>query len=223
MNLQKAVQRTALLLGIVGAICCSLALIVEFRPLLEQTLRHYRFEKLASSQAVQDSRNCWKGVLTEHGCNEERTGPWGAIHQIGATPALMAWSVAFPNSQAVELSDGLIRDFPLSMSREQIENVLQKDFSPSGAGVRHRQLTKGPWEEFPLSIVDRGEISVVRWNANLGIASIETRDGQVLYPTPLPPWWKYPSIALVPILGFLVPWCAVHAGGWMVSRFRPTN
>jgi hypothetical protein len=103
MNLQKAVQRTALLLGIGGAICGALAAFVEFRPIREQMLRHYRFEKLANSQAVQDARNCWKGVLTERGCNEEKTGPWGAIHQIGATPAPMAWSVALPNSQAVEL------------------------------------------------------------------------------------------------------------------------
>ena len=223
MNRKVGIQRLAMLLGIIGAICGALAAFVEFRPLREQTVRHYRFEKLANSQAVQDSRNCWKGVLTERGCNEEKTGPWGAIHQIGAIPAPMAWSVAFPNSQAIELSDGLIRDFPLSMTQEQIESVLRKDFPSGAAGDRRQQLTKGPLEEFPLSIVDRGEIGVVRWNANLGIASIETREGQILYPTPLPPWWAYTSIVLLPILGFFVPWGAVRASGRMVSRFRLTN
>jgi hypothetical protein len=52
------------------------------------------------------------------------------------------------------------------MSKEQIENVLQKEFPSGSAVVRHEQLTKGPWEEFPLSVVDRGEISVVRWSAD---------------------------------------------------------
>jgi hypothetical protein len=120
----------------------------------------------------------------------------------------------FPNSQAVPLRDGLIRDFPISMNHEQIEDVLEKEFPSGKAVVRHQQITEGPWEEFPLSVVDRGEISVVRWNADLRIASIETREGQNLYPTPLPPWWTYPLIVLFPILGFLIPWGTVRA-------FRP--
>jgi hypothetical protein len=222
MNLREGVRRLALLLGAVGAIFAAFASCVELRTVLKQTLRHNRFEQLANSQAVQDSRNCWKGVLSERGCNEEKTGPGGVEHQLGATNALMAWSVVFPNSQAIGLPDGQIRDFPISMSKEQIANVLQKEFPSGSAVVRHEQLTKGPWEEFPLSVVDRGEISVVRWNADLGIASIETRDGQILYPTPSPAWWTYPPIVLFPILGFFIPWGAVRASGWIGSRFRPT-
>src|ERR1700691_2492099 len=128
MNRKVGIQRLAMLLGIIGAICGALAAFVEFRPLREQTVRHYRFEQLANSQAVQDSRNCWKGVLSERGCNEEKTGPGGVEHQPGATSAPMAWSVVFPTSQAIGLPDGQIRDFPISMSKEQIENVLQKEF-----------------------------------------------------------------------------------------------
>ena len=222
MNLREGVRRLALLLGAVGAIFAAFASCVELRTVLKQTLRHNRFEQLANSQAVQDSRNCWKGVLSERGCNEEKTGPGGVEHQLGATNALMAWSVVFPNSQAIGLPDGQIRDFPISMSKEQIENVLQKEFPSGSAVVRHEQLTKGPWEEFPLSVVDRGEISVVRWSADLGIESIETRDGQILYPTPSPAWWTYPPIVLFPILGFFIPWGAVRASGWIGSRFRPT-
>jgi hypothetical protein len=157
MNLQKGVRRLALLLGIAGAICAAFASFVEFRPLLKQAARHYRFEKLANSQAVQDSRNCWKGLLTERGCNEEKRGPGGVEHQLGAIEAPMAWSLVFPNSQAVPLPDGLIRDFPISMSHERIEDVLKKEFPSGKAVVRHPQITKGPWEEFPLSVADRGE------------------------------------------------------------------
>jgi hypothetical protein len=212
----------ALLLGIAGAVCGAFAALVEFRPSLKEAVQHYRFEKFASSDAVQDSRNCWKGVLTERGCNEEKQGPGGVIHQAGATPIPMAWSLAFPDSQAVELPDGQIRDFPISMSKRQIEDAVQEQF-PSGSTVgRHEHLTKGPWEEFPLSVVDRGEISVVRWNADLGLASIETGDGEVLYPVPSPAWWTYALILMFPILGFFIPWSAVRAGGWIGSQFRPT-
>jgi hypothetical protein len=214
MKHQKGIRRLALLLGIAGAICAAFASFVEFLPSLKQAARHYGFENLANSQAVQDSRNCWKGLLTERGCNEEKRGPGGVKHQLGAMEAPMAWSLVFPNSQAVPLRDGLIRDFPISMNHEQIEDVLEKEFPSGKAVVRHQQITEGPWEEFPLSVIDRGEISVVRWNADLRIASIETREGQNLYPTPLPPWWTYPLIVLFPILGFLIPWGTVRA-------FRP--
>jgi hypothetical protein len=67
MNLREGVRRLALLLGAVGAIFAAFASCVELRTVLKQTLRHNRFEQLANSQAVQDSRNCWKGVLSEPG------------------------------------------------------------------------------------------------------------------------------------------------------------
>lgn len=54
---------------------------------------------------------------------------------------------------------------------------------------------------------------------NREIASIETREGQILYPTPAPGAWSYFLIAILPVLGFFVPWGAVRAIGWVGSGF----
>jgi hypothetical protein len=54
---------------------------------------------------------------------------------------------------------------------------------------------------------------------NREITSIETQDGQTLYPTPAPSAWLYLLIALFPILGFFIPWGAVRAIGWVGGGF----
>ena len=54
---------------------------------------------------------------------------------------------------------------------------------------------------------------------NRRIASIETADGQTLYSTPAPGVWSYVLIAILPLLGFFIPWGAVRAIGWVVAGF----
>ncbi len=51
------------------------------------------------------------------------------------------------------------------------------------------------------------------------IASIETQDGQTLYPTPAPGAWSYALIAILPLLGFVIPCGAVRAIGWVGAGF----
>ncbi len=51
------------------------------------------------------------------------------------------------------------------------------------------------------------------------VSSIETEDGQTLYPTPSPALWTYFLIALFPILGFFIPWGAIRAVGWVGAGF----
>jgi hypothetical protein len=54
---------------------------------------------------------------------------------------------------------------------------------------------------------------------NREIASIDTTDGQTLYPTPAPSAWLYLLIALWPVLGFFIPWGATRAIGWVAAGF----
>ncbi len=54
---------------------------------------------------------------------------------------------------------------------------------------------------------------------NRRITSIETADGQTLYPTPAPGAWSYVLIAILPVLGFLIPWGAIRAIGWVLAGF----
>jgi hypothetical protein len=57
------------------------------------------------------------------------------------------------------------------------------------------------------------------WNDASGIYSIETDDGQTLYPTPAPAAWEYLLVVLFPLAGFVIPWGVVRAIGWVLSGF----
>ena len=67
--------------------------------------------------------------------------------------------------------------------------------------------------------VNNGGIKTIHWGEGFVVASIETQDGQTLYPTPAPGVWSYFLIAILPMLGFFIPWGAVRALGWTLAGF----
>ena len=75
------------------------------------------------------------------------------------------------------------------------------------------------------SVVNRNGIKTIFWdkdhvwNDASGIYSIETDDGQTLYPTPAPAAWEYLLVVLFPLAGFVIPWGVVRAIGWVLSGF----
>jgi len=69
------------------------------------------------------------------------------------------------------------------------------------------------------SVVDRDGITIIHWTKDYGVESIETEDGQTLYPIPAPSAWAYLLIAAFPILGFFIPWGAVRAVRWVGVGF----
>jgi hypothetical protein len=72
--------------------------------------------------------------------------------------------------------------------------------------------------DYTPSELNSGGIKTVHFE-NREIASIEPQDGQTLYPTPAPAAWLYLLIALFPVLGFLIPWGAIRAIGWVGAGF----
>jgi predicted small secreted protein len=68
-------------------------------------------------------------------------------------------------------------------------------------------------------LVDKGGINSIHWDKDNKIESIETQDGQTLYPTPAPSAWLYLLVALFPFLGFFIPWGAIRAIGWVGAGF----
>jgi hypothetical protein len=72
--------------------------------------------------------------------------------------------------------------------------------------------------EWPYT-VDKSGIKAIRFAENYGVESIETEDGQTLYPTPAPAAWEYLLVAIFPVLGFLIPWGAIRAIGWVGAGF----
>jgi hypothetical protein len=70
--------------------------------------------------------------------------------------------------------------------------------------------------------MDRGGIKTILWTKDHEIESIETEDGQTLFPTPAPAAWEYLLVVLFPVLGFFIPWGSIRAIGWVVTGFaRP--
>lgn len=71
----------------------------------------------------------------------------------------------------------------------------------------------------PFSKVNKGGIKTIVWKKDYGVYSIETEDGATLYPTPSLSLWPYLFAAILPLLGFVVPWGSVHALAWVGVGF----
>ena len=69
------------------------------------------------------------------------------------------------------------------------------------------------------SEVNKGGIRTINWGKGFEVSSIESDDGQTFYPTPAPSAWLYLLIALLPFVGFLIPWGTVRATGWVGTGF----
>lgn len=147
MNLREGARRLALLLGAAGAIACGFLSYTQLQSTLRQRADQKQFEKLASSQVMQQNRY---DLLAD--CVKQ-------------TPPKL------------DLSAGL-------------SSHLHKD-----------------------------GIDTITWSSGCQIASITTEDGETLYPTPAPGTWSYLLIAILPVLGFFVPWGAVRAIGWVIAGF----
>jgi hypothetical protein len=87
----------------------------------------------------------------------------------------------------------------------------------------HNPKSDSGYAAWPSEVNKEG-IKDIFWTKDLGVNSIETEDGQTLYPTPSPAVWEYLLVALFPFLGFFIPWGAVRAIGWVGAGFvKPMN
>jgi hypothetical protein len=141
MNLKEGTRRLALLLGVAGAILGGFASYSELQTVLNQRTRHNRFEQYATSDLVRQERNCIMGILSEGGCTEHLPGDRWDKYIV---------SPSYPNAKRVSLPNGEIRDYPNSMSDEQITNILRKEF-PAGAIVVQSRTTEQSQAQDPYA------------------------------------------------------------------------
>ena len=73
--------------------------------------------------------------------------------------------------------------------------------------------------------VNRDGIKTIYWRERWSVGLIDTMAGKSLSRgMKLPSAWLYVLFLLYPFLGFLVPWSAVRAIGWVLAGFvQPTN
>jgi len=205
MNLREGTRRLALLLGVVGAIGGGFVSYLELQDVLNQRARHSRFDQLATSDVVKQERKILQAWTPAPGSPQQvdpetrqriRKQPYSDI------PA-GAVVVHDPGSQKTYLDP------------KTGEPVQSEDPYASRGGVA---LDWSTFIHIP-SEVNKGGVGTINWGTNYSVASIVTEDGQTLSPTPSPAAWQYLSIVLCPIFGFLIPWGAVRAIGWVGAGF----
>ena len=222
MNLREGTRRLALFLGVAGVIAGGFFSYLFLQPALDQRARHNRFEQLANSEVVQQELKSWSLTLL-----------YTPAKAIGIFRKL-------PENQQRDVYGRLTQKEQADLLAKMNCEPLQPG-DPSTAETRKNLLTdpKYPgWEVLPgpekddpyaclsessdppVSTVNQGGINTIHWSKDLGVESIETEDGQTLYPTPTPAAWEYFLVALFPLLGFFVPWGAVRAIGWVGAGFK---
>lgn len=183
MNLKKGTSRLAILLGVGGAIFCGFLSFAEMQSTMRQASAHRRFERLASSQVVQEDRKNIRQAINRDVPVPTDNGP---VTVIG------------PDNRTYHFPDG----------------------TDKAAAIRYFKLEGIGTEQGGVDDpINRDGIKSVRWTKSFEIASIETMDGQTLYPTPVPSLWSYVLIATIPVLGFISFWVIVRAIGWVLAGF----
>jgi len=225
VNLREGTRRLALLLGVVGALAGGFASNVYLQTTLEQRTRHNRFEQLATANVVQRQRKFLQKSP------DFIPGPYPMIaKQFG-----QKFKSQFPEYKDIDdeaIAKKVVTkypqyrdlvvpwDQPWEKPQEQTSKTLTFEQAVQNATPKAMDTSSmEAWQAGEPFKVGKDGIKTVNWTSDFNIESIETEDGQTLYPTPAPAAWEYLLIALAPILGFIIPWGTVRAIGWVVSGF----
>jgi hypothetical protein len=241
MNLREGMQRLALLLGVVGAILGGFVSYSELQSALGQRARHVKFEQLANSNVV-------KQVRTEPDWFAQNAPPYAAalssgnvsmpfqqmtLEQFGQK--IKSKYPEYADLSNADLATKVLAKYPQYISVITSPDVIQQWKAFDAKQREQAMAAMTPDQKLKLAVelgyktpptvstVNRENIKTIHWTEDYGIESIETADGQTLYPTPAPAWWTYLLIAFLPIIGFFIPWSAVRAIGWVGAGFAESS
>ena len=224
MNLKEGTRRLALLLGVAGAILGGIASYAELQSALSQRTRHIRFERLANSDAAEQER---KWLLRQVQAPPPTfQGPDGRTYQfpVGTDEAA---AIAYFKKKGITGPSTVSQD-PYALIAEPSQGTTESyPVTEFMALPQDRQLAM--LRELARENQDRllavvkarreGGIKTIHWTKDNGVESIQTEDGQTIYPTPAPAMWTYLLLALGPVFGFFIPWALVRAVGWVRAGF----
>ncbi len=206
MNVREGMRRLALLVGVLGAAFGCFGSYVVSRDALAARERNRAFELLATSDVVQQER---KSLQEEH---ESWFRPWvdgWEDYQRVPTPPrdiVAAWK-SFSPEHREELLAKMTPEQKHKL-RTVIEDQTQQGEQDPYAGIA-----------MPSSKVNKEGIRTIFWKKDYGVYSIETEDGATLYETPAPTRWPFFLAAILPVLGFVIPWASVRGLAWVGVGF----
>jgi len=233
MNLKEGTRRLALLLGVVGALAGGFAAYVELQPVMHQRADHKSFEQLANSDVVKQARAALIQASTP-GFQYIKLpdGSYGKFRADADDAAIVAAIERdFPQTKPWLIYQSLAHR--IGGSGFIPDKTAHQDQTPPAAAAYTKQqgqytdadVAPDAWAKAANEYrrdhtdVNKGGIKTINWGENFAVESIETDDGQTRYPTAVPGMWLYFLIAILPVLGFFVPWGAVRAIGWVGTGF----
>jgi len=218
MNVKEGMRRLAMLVGVLGASFGCFASYVVLRDALAAQARYAAFERLATSDVVQQERKILrappKTLPADFFDKQQRTEIKSVLDKSGASKEVKAqgWE-AFYSSRTKE---NFKANFDKILLPEETKAVLW-DIKFSAPTADDPYAAIAYTQE---STVNQGGIKTIHWtSAEYGVESIETEDGATLYPTPAPTRWPYLLAAIFPVLGFVIPWASVRALAWVGVGF----
>lgn len=233
MNFKEGTRRLALLLGVIGAILGGFVSYSELQATLGQRARHIEFEKLANSNEVKHRidepapgislAGLGQTTLEQFGAKVKDKYPEYAKYsnvEIGQTvlekyPQYIS-AIATPDSLSRWKSfSAQQREEALAQMSSAQKRQLAADFGYKPALAEDSAESQAPIK----SEIEKAGVKSIQWTKQRGVESIETQDGQTLYPIPAPSAWLYLLVPLFPVLGFFIPWGAVRAIGWVGAGF----
>jgi diadenosine tetraphosphate (Ap4A) HIT family hydrolase len=149
------------------------------------------------------------------------------------------WSLVLPHQDPIDEFIALSRDQQLSalqqLSPEEqnklLSEVKRRETAAPAARAKYT-IEDGPGSERddpfacmadsgdpPTSTVNESGIKTIHWTKGLGVESIETEDGKTIYPSEAPNRWLYFLAAILPFVGFALPWGLIRAVGWVGAGF----
>jgi hypothetical protein len=199
MNLKEGTRRLALLFGVLGAIVGGFASYIELQPVLSQRAQHNKFEQLVASDIVRRERKNLQAEPTD----------WQTVPDQSAKNVMKS-----KHTPQIDPKTGE------RIAAPQIAQAAQDPWEKYAVKERSRVTSDSndPWRVVAVE-VNEGGVKSIHWTNDYSVESIETVDGETLYPTPAPSAWLYLLIVLLPLFGFFIPWGVIRAIGWVGAGF----
>ena len=234
MNLREGTRRLALLLGVAGAIFGGFVSYLQLQSTMRQRADHQRFEQLADSRVVQEQFR--KRVASKWFSLDQEQRKEALARMTPEQKTRLQKYVAEYEQKASETIDfKKYEGITAKASGDEFDQYKTNRTGPAPKQPRGRRgkidLSAGDTPPIDLSAGDKPPadsdtstpnedgIKTIHWTDGFEPESIETTDGRTLYPTPAPGLWSYVTIAVLPLLGFFIPWGAVRAIGWVAAGF----
>jgi hypothetical protein len=196
MNFKEGIRRLALLAGCFGAIGGAIGSYLELKPANKQKAAHDRFERLATSDVVQKERKC-RLLGDEPGCSQIELPPNATL----VAPESGKKKNTDPNAATAEPDDfaDIAKPLPSNIPKKfNLEYVV------------------------PIpSEINTDVIKTINWGMgkNYDVESLEIEDGTTISRTALPSRWIYLFAAILPVIGFALPWGLIRSVQWVATGF----